>query len=231
MSEERDNVEVWIAHDAAEGRDVVLKRARLTGNGQGALGRLQAAARALDRLKGHPHVVALYETRHVEEGEAAGFWLVVEYGSGGSLDQQPRMRPEQAARIGAQIADALTALHAEGIVHCDVKPGNVVLTGDGTAKLTDFDSAYRVAGRVTVTPNAPLSYTPDYAAREIARGNIPIPESDVFSLAATLHALVAGKPPRPWEHSVEFQAERGVIRVDDEVTGPLRDVLSPGFRS
>jgi hypothetical protein len=158
----------------------------------------------------------------------------MEYVPGGSLDGRAGVDPRLAAHIGAQIADALVALHAKGIVHGDVKPGNVVVTREGTAKLADFGAAYRVGGKETITPNSAVSYTPDFAAPEIVLGR-PEPASDVFSLAATVYALVAGRPPRPGEGAAADdeagafiaarRAARGDVELDADV-GPLRDALT-----
>jgi tetratricopeptide (TPR) repeat protein len=156
----------WLAYDERLRRAVVLK---------------QAAAgepRAMARLN-HPHVITVYEH--------ADGWAVLEYAPGGSLAGR-QLPPVEAARIGAQVADALVYMHGKGIVHCDVKPGNIVLAEDGTAKLTDFGSAYHVDPEATITPQAPLSYTPAYAAPELVRGN-PVPASDVYSLAVTVRTL------------------------------------------
>ncbi|MFI6011102.1 serine/threonine-protein kinase [Streptomyces sp. NPDC051243] len=171
------------------------------------------------------------------------YWFVMEYVPGGGLDRQPTVSPERAARIGAQLADALAALHEAGIVHCDVKPANIGLTRHGAAKLLDFGAAYRAGGSETITVNGPYSFTPDYAAPELARGNVPRPASDVFCLAATLHALVTGAPPRgdapdddtgpagtgtdgeEAERLRYWKAEQGVVELDAAV-GPLYPVLT-----
>lgn len=158
--------EVWLAYDERLGRDVVLKRAA------------PGEPRAMARLN-HPHVITVYE--HVDG------WTVLEYAPGGSLAER-RLPAAEAARIGAQIADALVYMHARGLVHCDVKPGNIVLADNGVAKLTDFGSAYHVDPEATITPVSRLSYTPAYAAPELVRGS-PVPASDVYSLAATVRAL------------------------------------------
>ncbi|GGX26316.1 hypothetical protein GCM10010341_54480 [Streptomyces noursei] len=81
-------------------------------------------------------------------------------------------------------------------MHGDIKPGNIVVTPEGLATLADFGAAHRVGGAATLTPRRPAGYTPDYAAPEVVRGR-PERASDVFSLAATLHHLVPGRPPRP----------------------------------
>ena len=225
--------EVWLARDEDLGRDVVLKRVLGTEPGPGGFDRLRAEARVLARFS-HPHVVTLHDAVRVGSRGTATSWLVMEYVPGGSLDGRSGVDPRLAAHIGAQIADALVALHAQGIVHGDVKPGNVVVARDGTVKLADFGAAYRVGGKETITPNSAVSYTPDYAAPEIVLGR-PEPASDVFSLAATLYALVAGRPPRPGgaaasgDEAGAFVAARRAARGDVELdadVGPLREALA-----
>ncbi|MFT2016677.1 protein kinase domain-containing protein [Streptomyces sp. 796.1] len=187
--------EVWLAKDTLVGQQVALKRVRM-GHAVAAdddFTHLRAEARALATFRQHPHVVTLFDAVRVTEAGTTECWLVMEYAAGGSLAGREPMGPGDAARIGAQIAHALTALHAAGIVHCDVKPGNIVLDEEGTAKLTDLDSAYRLNGE-TITPNHGVSYTPDYAAPEVVQGN-PKRASDVFSLGATVYELIVGQPP------------------------------------
>ncbi|MGH9916082.1 MAG: serine/threonine-protein kinase, partial [Pyrinomonadaceae bacterium] len=102
--------------------------------------------------------------------------------------------PDEAIRIGYQAAAALTAAHAAGIVHRDVKPANILLADDGTVKITDFGIS-RAVGDVTLTRTGMLAGTPAYLAPEAARGDVPTAASDVFSLGATLYAAVEGAPP------------------------------------
>ncbi|WBB61497.1 serine/threonine-protein kinase [Streptomyces sp. WMMC500] len=201
--------EVWFAADEQLGRRVVLKRGGAIAERPRLLGVARAQAKAT-----HPHVVTLYGVEFIETGPDAGCWLVMEHVPGGSLDKQPRMAPERAARIGAQIASALGALHANGVVHCDVKPANVVITDDGTPKLTDFDSAQRTNSNETISPGRPLSYTPDYAAPEVVNGS-PVPRSDVYSLAAMLYKAVTGVP-----HDEADGAHEG---ADGQAGGDSRD--------
>ncbi|MEO3752243.1 serine/threonine-protein kinase [Streptomyces sp. B6B3] len=215
--------DVWLAHDEVVGQDVALKPVRLGDDRGNTITRLRGEPRALGRFREHPHVVTLYTT----EQFLAAFWLVMEYVPGGGLDGE-LMMPMQAARVGAQIADALVALHASGIVHCDLKPANIGLTRRGTAKLLDFGAAYRVGGIETLSANGPISFTPEYAPPELARGNLPLPASDVFSLGMTLHALVTGAPARGDtgdERLMYARAERGVVELDDAGLGPLYEVL------
>ncbi len=151
-------------------------------------------------------MVTLYDAVRTRKDKRATFWLVMEHVRGGSLDAPVKLAPQHAAAIGAQIADALAALHAKGLVHCDVKPGNIVLTEEHVAKLADFGAAHRVDSSATITPNGPLSLTPAYAAPEAFRG-APEQASDVFSLGVTLYVLTTGTPPlRGPGHVVRLEA-------------------------
>ncbi|TDD29278.1 serine/threonine protein kinase [Actinomadura sp. KC06] len=185
--------EVWLAEDTRLPRTVVLKRAASRDDGSGAFDRLWSEARAQARFD-HPHVVTLHDIVEEETGGRVTSWLVLEHVPGGSLDDWPPMSPQAAAGVGAQIAEALAALHTQGIVHCDVKPGNIVVTAARMAKLADFGAAYRLGGTDTITPNGPVSHTPAFAAPEVVRGH-PEPASDVYSLGATVYALTVGEPP------------------------------------
>jgi serine/threonine protein kinase len=248
--------DVWLAHDTLVGQDVALKPERITGDRETAVRRLLGEPRAMAKFREHPHVVTLYDVVAVphsgeegadaEDGAPETYWFITEYVPGGDLNGQPPMSPERAARIGAELADALVALHEAGIVHCDIKPANIGLTRRGTAKLLDFGAAYRVGGTETITANGPFSFTPDFAAPELARGNVPRPASDVFCLGTTLHALVTGSPPRGGgpeddgrrepgdtedsERLRYWKAEQGVVELDAEAVGPLYPVLTAMLR-
>ncbi|MGP4114117.1 serine/threonine-protein kinase [Streptomyces sp. 4N509B] len=242
---------VWLAHDTVLGQDVALKPQRVAGDREVAARRRFGEPRAMARFRDHPHVVTLFNVVTAPRDEDGGGdgegegeeapWLIMEYVPGGGLDQQPLMSPERAAGVGAHVADALAALHEAGIVHCDVKPANIGLTRRGTAKLLDFGAAYRIGGGTeTVTANGPNSYTPAYAAPELALGEVPRPASDVFCLGATLYALVTGSPPRGdrsrGEEDAEAEvtepldvfekAQQGLVAMDAEAVGPLNRVLT-----
>lgn len=208
--------EVWLARDVVLGRDVVVKRPGPKYAGRAGAALLRAEARALAKFE-HPHVVTLYDAVFTGPAEDPESWLVMSYVPGGSLaDGRPRP-PWEAARLCAQVAGALEALHAKEIVHCDIKPGNILLDRDGTAKLADFGAACRLHGSGTITPNGPLAYTPGYAAPEVPLG-APEPASDVYSLGVTLHALIAGRSPGRGGGA----RRRGALARE---TGPLRALV------
>ncbi|OKH99021.1 hypothetical protein A6A06_25830 [Streptomyces sp. CB02923] len=218
--------EVWLAYDEELGRDVALKREPPGSLGAAAVDRLGAEARAVARFR-HPHVVTLYDRIRLRRLGRTESWLVMEYVPGGNLADRPPLPVALAAHVGAQLADALGALHAEGIVHCDVKPGNVVVSGDHVVKLTDFGAAYRLGTQETVTSNSGVGFTPGYAAPEVAAGRPPLPASDVYSLGATVYALVTQRPVSP----------RADVSLDDELlaagpsTRPLGELLRALLRA
>jgi serine/threonine protein kinase len=104
------------------------------------------------------------------------------------------LAPDYVATVGSQVASALLAAHAEGIVHRDVKPGNVLIAPDGVAKIADFGIS-RAVGDGTVTGSGFIAGTPAYLAPEVAAGGEAGNATDVFSLGATLYAAVEGHPP------------------------------------
>ncbi|MCS7480530.1 serine/threonine-protein kinase [Umezawaea endophytica] len=139
----------------------------------------------------HPNVVTVYDL--VYEGDKP--WLVMRLVRSRSLaavlvDDGP-MRPSQAAAMGRQLLAGLDAVHAQGVVHCDVKPGNVLLDDRDDAYLTDFGIAADTGSRMIGT----LFGAPSYIAPERARGLPMGPASDLWSLGATLYAAVEGRPP------------------------------------
>jgi eukaryotic-like serine/threonine-protein kinase len=189
---------VWLGTDQRLNRRVALKQVVLEPGldlrqASEARQRILREGRISARLQ-HPHAVAIYDVS-MHDGEP---WLVMEYLRARSLANVLTMdgllSDRAAARIGVQLADALDAAHQAGIVHRDVKPGNVLICDNGIIKLSDFGIA-RAAGDITVTQTGVLTGTPDYFAPEVARGGPPTPAADMFSLGATLYISVEGEPP------------------------------------
>jgi len=150
-------------------------------------------ARVTARLR-HPHAVVVYDV--VEQGAAA--YITMEYLPSRTLtdllEEHGPLVPEYVAELGAQLASALAAAHAEGVVHRDISPNNVLVTTDGSAKITDFGVAH-ARGEGTATGRGLVVGTPAYLAPEVADGEEPGFPSDVYSLGATLYTALEGRPP------------------------------------
>ena len=110
------------------------------------------------------------------------------------LTEKGPLEPRVVAEVGRQVADGLAAAHAAGVVHRDVKPGNVLIAEDGRVKLTDFGVS-RAVDDVQLTRTGLIAGTPAFLSPEVARGKEPTAGSDVFALGATLYAAVEGRPP------------------------------------
>jgi tRNA A-37 threonylcarbamoyl transferase component Bud32 len=192
---------VWRAGDELLGREVALKRVRITDQQVAdvavARERIMREARIAAALH-HPHIVSIFDVV-LDDGEP---WLVLEFlpsrSLGSVLTERRTLPPLEVAAIGADVAAALAAAHAAGIVHRDVKPDNVLLARPSAAgpvvKLTDFGIAHSAAAPA-ITATDVLTGTPEYFAPETARGNGTDPRTDVYSLGATLYAAVEGHPP------------------------------------
>ncbi|HSO23435.1 MAG TPA: serine/threonine-protein kinase, partial [Chondromyces sp.] len=145
--------------------------------------------------QGHPNLVAVYDLH--EDGEL--LWLSMELVEGESLKQRladgRRLAPDEAADIGRQVAAALEHLHGLGLVHRDVKPGNILLAPDGTAKLCDMGLARPLEQGMTVTATEMVVGTPAYMAPEQGLGGELTGASDVYGLGMTLYQCLAGTVP------------------------------------
>jgi serine/threonine protein kinase len=188
--------EVWRAEDLELMRPVAVKvLRRLNGDPTDTADRFRTEARAAARLS-HPNVVTTYDV-----GMAAGqVFLVMELVAGRDLAQllhSGGLPPvQQVADIARQAARALDAAHANGIVHRDVKPGNLLLAPDGTLKITDFGIAQMAGAAQEVGAAGPvLLGTAAYVSPEQVRGEPAAPASDWYSLGCVLYELVAGVPP------------------------------------
>ncbi|MZD08006.1 protein kinase, partial [Streptomyces sp. SID5785] len=194
---------VWRAVDETLRREVAVKELRSFSDADARdlaeqRLRMEREARAAARVR-HPGVVAVHDvTEH--EGRPV---IVMELVDGPSLDDLLRERgalgPAEAARIGAQVMDALAAAHAAGVLHRDVKPGNILLERSGRVVLTDFGIAAMDepddGASTRLTRSGEVIGSLDYLAPERARGGEPGPAADVWALGATLYAAVEGVSP------------------------------------
>ncbi|HXZ71846.1 MAG TPA: serine/threonine-protein kinase [Streptosporangiaceae bacterium] len=151
---------------------------------------------AAGRLSGHPHVIDVYDAGTLADGRP---YLVMELCPAGSLHdalhRSGPMSPAQVRDIGIRISDALAAAHAAGVLHRDIKPANILVNRYGLVCLSDFGLASIMAaeGGQSTSRDA---LTPAFASPETFRGEEPTMAADIYSLAATLYALLAGRPPR-----------------------------------
>src|SRR6478736_1222345 len=187
---------VWLCRDETLHRDVAVKQVGLLpGESVTDSARAFREARSSAGLS-HRNVVTVFDVVQ----EAGHIWLVMEHVPGRSLSQIIKqdgpLDPATVAEVGAQVADGLSALHAGGILHRDVKPGNVLIREDGVAKISDFGIS-RTAGDATLTQSGYLTGTPSYFSPALARGAEPTPADEVWALGATLYAAVEGHPPYP----------------------------------
>jgi serine/threonine protein kinase len=189
---------VWKAEDERLGRTVAIKRllvryAVSEEQSDETRRRAMREARIAARLQ-HRNAIAMFDVAE-HDGDPC---LIMEFLPSRSLSavlaERGSLTPEEVADIGAQVAAALAAAHAVGIVHRDVKPGNILLADNGTVKITDFGVS-KALDEGTVTTQTGMAGTPAYLAPEIARGEDPSRASDVYSLGSTLYHAVEGKPP------------------------------------
>jgi serine/threonine protein kinase len=189
---------VWQGHDQLLGREVAVKEVRFPPE----LGKQEVAdlrertlreARATARLS-HPNVITTYDV--VEEDDRP--WIVMELLKTRSLSEVLRdegpLPPHRVAEIGLGVLAALETAHAQGVVHRDVKPSNVLVTADGRPVLTDFGIA-TMAGDPALTSTGVVLGSPAYMSPERARGKAFGPESDLWSLGVTLFVAAEGRPP------------------------------------
>ncbi|MEV7557701.1 serine/threonine-protein kinase [Streptomyces sp. NPDC089795] len=189
---------VWRAHDELLHRTVAVKE--LTAGLYVAQAdrdvmhaRTQKEARAAARIQ-HPAVVTVHDVLEHDDRP----WIVMEYIDGPSLADAAkaagRIEPREAARIGLHVLGALRAAHAVGVLHRDVKPGNVLLAKDGRVLLTDFGIA-AIEGDSSITRTGEIVGSIDYLAPERVTGGVPDPSSDLWSLGATLYTAVEARSP------------------------------------
>jgi len=235
---------VWRAVDDILDRQVAVKEMRIDGHdaedSRTRRERTLREARATARID-HPNVVRVYDV--VDEGER--LWIVMELVTGRSLErilaEDGALGPRDAARIGLGLVAALRQVHARGVLHRDIKPGNVLVEAlpaeraDGRDRehrvvLTDFGIA-AIQDAEALTMVGMLVGSPDYMAPERVSGRPQGPPSDVWSLGATLCAALGGRSP--FARGTTLATLHAVLYEEPEIpagAGPLRDVLAALLR-
>ncbi|WP_373466015.1 serine/threonine-protein kinase [Streptomyces sp. V3I8] len=210
--------EVWRATDEVLGRSVAVKLLLGDDADSAAAARFRLEGQTAARLS-HPHVVAVFDFGSWDNR----FYLVMELVEGQSLAQElteaGSLTPERVAQIAAQAAAGLAAAHRQGIVHRDIKPGNLMSDTAGTVKIGDFGIARFVDDPASALTSAgQIVGTSLYLAPERALGNPASAASDVYSLGCVLYQLLTGEPP--------FRAESATITLHqhiDKAPVPPRD--------
>ncbi|HLF08210.1 MAG TPA: protein kinase [Dehalococcoidia bacterium] len=198
---------VYLAHDSLLDRDVAFALIKTEGLDEAARERITREAQAMGRLGDHPHIATIYDfgiepSPSAYDGEpAAGQpYMVLPLLPGGDVadliekTENHQLPFEQAVRIADQVCQALEHAHRRGVLHRDVKPGNVVLSEDGTAKLADFGLAVAI-DRSRLTQAGMMVGTVSYMPPEQALGGEITAKSDLYSTGCMLYEMVTGRPP------------------------------------
>ncbi|MEV7976595.1 protein kinase [Streptomyces sp. NPDC086519] len=225
---------VWRAVDEVLGREVAVKELRAYTDSAGPeladlRLRMQREARAAARVR-HRGVIVVHDIAEIDGRPL----IVMELVDGPSLDDLLRERgtlpPHEAARVGAEVMDALAAAHRVGVLHRDVKPGNILLDRSGRVVLTDFGIATMADpgdGSAThLTGSGELVGSLDYLAPERAKGAAPGPASDTWALGAALYAAVEGASP--FRRTSTFSTLTAIVDEplpEPRRAGPLAPVL------
>ncbi|MFS8200743.1 serine/threonine-protein kinase [Streptomyces sp. CWNU-52B] len=225
---------VWRAHDEVLHRAVAIKELTaalyVSESEQSVLlARTRAEARAAARIN-HSAVVTVHDVLE-HDGRP---WIVMELVEGGSLadavKESGRIEPREAARVGLWVLRALRAAHSAGVLHRDVKPGNVLLSHDRRVLLTDFGIA-QVEGDTTITRTGEIVGSVDYLAPERIRGQDPGPSADLWALGATLYTAVEGRSP--FRRTTPLTTMQAVVGEEPDAprnAGPLTPVITALLR-
>jgi serine/threonine protein kinase/class 3 adenylate cyclase len=192
---------VHLAYDERLAREVAVALIKTDGLDESKRLRVQREAQAMASLGDHPNIVTVHDIAE-EDGH---LFIVSQFMPGGDLESRlqsagseegktRRLPQGEAVEIGLQLSGALAHAHERGIVHRDVKPGNIWLAQDGTVKLGDFGLAVSV-DRTRLTQEGMMVGTVAYMAPEQALGRAPDVRSDLYALGAVLYEMLTGKPP------------------------------------
>ncbi|MDP9388970.1 MAG: serine/threonine protein kinase, partial [Actinomycetota bacterium] len=220
---------VWRGHDELLRRDVAVKQVAVHAGAPGspsasARERVMREAQAAARLS-HPASVTVYDVLEEDGSIYIVMELLVADTLAGVVERAGPLAPADAARLGAELAGVLDAAHRQGIVHRDVKPGNVMVLPSGGVKLTDFGIA-SVKDDPALTATGQVLGSPSYMAPEQALGERAGPAADSWGLGATLYFAVEGRPP--FERPGALSTLTAVVNDDPappQLAGPLAPVL------
>ncbi len=213
---------VWEARQETLDRLVAVKVDQRRLDDEPERRRFLREAGAAGRMSAHRGIITVHDANILPDGRP---YLVMDLCAGGSLTQylasESRLTAQRIREIGLQIADALAATHARGVLHRDVKPANILVDRYDNVGLADFGLA-AILGPETPPAEAFEALTPAYTAPEILRRQPPAATGDVYSLAATMYALLSGRPPRWPDEGTPTLAE--VLELQQQPVRPLTDV-------
>ena len=198
---------VWRAHDTLLNRPVAVKilRSEYTGNAA-FLARFRAEAQHAAALI-HPNIASVFDYGELDDAGEHLAYLVMELVEGESLASRlaggRQLDVPTTLTVLRSTAAALAAAHAAGVVHRDIKPGNVLMARDGDVKITDFGIAWS-ASSVPLTQTGQVIGTAHYLSPEQAQGGKATPASDVYALGAVAYECLAGRRPFDGENSVQI---------------------------
>ena len=221
--------DVYKAHDTILDRTVAVKllHAQLAGD-EDFLQKFQLEAKRAARLT-HPNIVGIYDVGAEEDKH----YIVMEYVAGETLKKriqtEGRLSVQESLRIAKEIARALQTAHANNLVHCDIKPHNILMTPEGHVKVADFGIARAVTSS-TVTYNGNVVGSVHYFSPEQAKGTKITPKSDVYSLGIVLYEMLTGELPFTGETSVgialkHLQEEPRPICQWDDTLPPIVEAI------
>lgn len=186
---------IFLAEDRISGRTVVLKTLKDEYRPDEQRRERFKKEALLQSLIHHPNVVQVLD--YLEVGIQQ--FIVMEYVEGETLwkvlKNHPELDYERKKRIGLQTCLGVSAVHQSGIIHCDIKPLNLLITPDGNTKLTDFGEACETASMAPETFQTTVWGSPLYMAPEMSEGGMPLMASDVYSLGIILYQMFVGKLP------------------------------------
>ncbi len=190
---------VYLAHDEVLSRDVALKvLSRDLAEHEEFVERFEREAKSAASLS-HPNIVAVHDRGLTEDGD---HFIAMEYVPGGTLEdlmkREGSLPPDGATAVALQVAGALGAAHARGVIHRDIKPQNVLITESGEAKVADFGIA-RALDSTTLTRTGFGMGTARYLSPEQAMGGPTSPRSDLYSLGIVLYEMLTGRVPHDAE--------------------------------
>jgi serine/threonine protein kinase len=219
---------IYLARQLSLNRDVALKVLRRSSQlGSSAPARFLREAKVVARLR-HPNIIQIYEVGETQQQP----YLALEYAAGGTLAQMLRngpLAPVQAARLVQALAKAMQHAHDAGVIHRDLKPGNVLMADEDTPKISDFGLARLLEGSKQ-TRSGTILGTPPYMAPEQAAGRPASHEADIYALGAILYEMVTGQAPfkgaNAWEtlKLVQHQPPVPPSQLHDQVPAELERI-------